>query len=144
MARCGIRGGRHADIEDVYKCDEIAVEWPFTSNIIPDPIVDWNKLSIFDEEPIEEIMKSTKEEIIVVVSNETKNIEQRFVPVYIFGSVEPTRLVLISTQITSILKDFSLKFRFEKINLKYKMVADKRRRIKLFQAMETRGRGFFF
>ena len=65
-------------------------------------------------------MKSTKEEIIVVVSNETKNVEQRFVPVYIFGSVEPTRLVLISTQITSILKDFSLKFKFEKINLKYR------------------------
>ena len=50
MARCGIRGGRHADIEDVYKCDEIAVEWPFTSNIISDPIVDWSKPPIYDEE----------------------------------------------------------------------------------------------
>ena len=50
MARCGIRGGRHADIEDVYKCDEIAVEWPFTSNIIPNPIVDWSKPPIYDEE----------------------------------------------------------------------------------------------
>ena len=139
MARCGIRGGRHADIEDVYKCDETVVEWPFTSNIILDPIVDWNKLSIFDEEPIEEIMKSTKEEIIVVVFNETKNVEHRFVHVYIFGSVEPTRLVLISTQITSILKDFSLKFKFEKINLKYKMIANKCKRVKLFQATENLG-----
>ena len=79
MAQCDIHSGTHADIEDVYKYDEIAVTWPFTSNIIPDPYVNWNKLPIFDEESIEEIMKSTKEEIIVVVSNETTDIEQRCV-----------------------------------------------------------------
>ena len=127
MARCGIHGGTHAHIEDVYKYDEVAVTWPFTSNIIPDPYVDWNKLPIFDEESIEKIMKSTKEELIIVVSNETKNVEQRFVSVYFFGSIEATRLL----------------FRFEKINLKYKMAVDKCRCIKLFQVMETRRRVFF-
>ena len=128
MTRYDIHSGTHADIEYVYKYDEIAVTWPFTSNIIPDPYVDWNKLPIFDEEPIEQIMKSTKEEIIVVVSNETTNVEQKFVFVYFFGSIEPTRLIL---------------FKFEKINLKYKVAADKCRRVKLFQSMKTRGRVFF-
>ncbi|XP_057463902.1 (3S,6E)-nerolidol synthase 1, chloroplastic-like [Actinidia eriantha] len=85
MARCVIHGGTHADIEDVYKYDDVAVMWPFTSNIIPDPYVDCNKRPIFDEEPIEEIMKSTKEEIIIVVSNETTDVEQRFVATHVYS-----------------------------------------------------------
>ena len=51
MAEHGIHGDRHANIEDVYERYEVVVEWTFISNIIPDPIVDWNKPHIFDEEP---------------------------------------------------------------------------------------------
>ena len=69
--------------------EEAKVEWPFASNIIiPDPIMDWNKPPILDEESIEEIMESIKKEIIIAVSNENKNVEKRFVHTDYLGSVE--------------------------------------------------------
>ncbi|GMP97624.1 hypothetical protein CsSME_00045803 [Camellia sinensis var. sinensis] len=51
-------------------------------------------------------------------------------------------LNLLEKVVPLILGNSSLKFRFTKINLKYKVDADKCRRAKLFQAIETRGRVF--
>ena len=69
MAQCGIHSGTHADIEDVYKCDEAAIEWLFTSNIIPDPIVDWSKPPIYDEEIDFYIVKEVNENFNNYVCN---------------------------------------------------------------------------
>ena len=51
-------------------------------------------------------------------------------------------LNLMKKIIYLISEDSRLQFRFEKINLKYKVDADQCRRTKLFQVMETRGRVF--
>ena len=69
MVRYGIHGSRHADIDDVYKCDEASVEWPFTSNIILDPIVDQRKPPIYDEEIDFHIVKEMNENFNNYVCN---------------------------------------------------------------------------
>ena len=69
MTRCSIRSDRHADIEDVYTYNEAAVEWPFTSNIISDLIVDWNKPPIYDEEIDFHIVKEVNENLNNYVCN---------------------------------------------------------------------------
>ncbi|GMQ04368.1 hypothetical protein CsSME_00049807 [Camellia sinensis var. sinensis] len=51
-------------------------------------------------------------------------------------------LNLLKKFVPLIFEDSSLKFRFEKLNLKYKVDANKCRRAKLFRTIETRGRAF--
>jgi hypothetical protein len=39
----------HGKDKDGFKVDDVTLEWPFTTKIIPDPIVDWSKPPIYDE-----------------------------------------------------------------------------------------------
>ncbi|GMP89022.1 hypothetical protein CsSME_00040763 [Camellia sinensis var. sinensis] len=173
-------------VNQITKQDD-QIKWPFTSKFIPDPIVDWSKPPIFDDEPFIDGTNDMFNHILSVGSiNQSYGrvgVNFIFVEDHILGLhefYEHSKLIsnmrnifydpfeekfheklttlslnrsnlgfdedvlnLLKKFVPLIFEDSSLKFRFEKLNLKYKVDADKCRWAKLFRAIETRGRVFF-
>ena len=174
-------------VNQITKQDDL-IKWPFTSKFIPDPIVDWSKPPIFDDEPFIDGTNDMFNLFLSVGSinqrygrvgvnfifvedhtlglhefNEhSKSIysmekifydqfEEKFHEEFTNFSLNRSNLGfdedvlnLLKKVIPLILVNSSLKFRFTKINFKYKVDADKYRRAKLFQAIESRGRVFSY
>lgn len=151
---------------------EATIEWPFTTNNIPDPVVDWSKPPVFDEELVEKITENQEElqeKVVSTLALLEKDLEEsigfdsykkledgaidksandfvdpfwEFIEDSISKNIWIAHLGGIWKKIVPLLFEEFSKFRFEKINLKYKIDADKKRFIKLLQAMKTRGRVF--